>query len=103
HFVRAPFGWIIFSSGAGGRAEHTAQLCRRGPETHDRLRDRGDGNDRPFACERPTVRNAGERHNGDRMGRRPGYVSDPTKATLTRVPARGGASSAADERDCGND
>ena len=28
HFVRAPFGWIVFSSGAGGCAEHIAQLCR---------------------------------------------------------------------------
>jgi aspartyl/asparaginyl-tRNA synthetase len=29
-------------------------------------------------------------------------VSDPTEATFARVPARGGAPSAADERDCGN-
>ena len=36
-------------------------------------------------------------------GRRPGYVSDPTEATLTRVPTRGGTSSAANKRDCGSD
>ena len=32
----------------------------------------------------------------------PTLLSDPTKATFARVPARGRASSAAHERDCGN-
>src|SRR5438067_4288480 len=50
HFVCAPFGWIVFSSGAGGRAEHCPEVLKLTPEVLKltaRSRDRGDGNDRP--------------------------------------------------------
>src|SRR6202022_3507008 len=49
------------------------------------------------------VRKAGERHQGARLGGGPGYVSDPAEAAHDGVPARGGASAAAHQRDCGGD
>ena len=99
HFVRAPVGRIVVPSGAGGRAEHAAQLRRRGAQAHGRLRGRGDGDDRAVAGEGAAVRDAGERDQGDRLGGRPGHLSDPAEAAHDGVPARGGASAAAHQRD----
>ena len=76
HFVRARVGRIVVPSGAGGRPQHACQLQRRGHEAHGRLRGGGDGNDRAIAGEGAAVRDAGERDQGGRLGRRPGHVSD---------------------------
>ena len=76
-----------------------AQLHRRGAEAHRRLRGRGDRDDRAVAGQGPAIRDAGERHQGDRLGRRPGHLSDPAKAAHHGVSARGGASAAAHQRD----
>ena len=40
-----------------------------------------------------------ERHQGDRLGRRPGHLSDPAQAAHHGVPARGRAPAAAHQRD----
>ena len=40
-----------------------------------------------------------QRDQGDRLGGRPGYLSDSTQAALARVPARGGAFAPAHQRD----
>ena len=99
HFVRAPVGRVVVPSAAGGRAEHLAQLRRRGSEAHGRLRGRGDGDDRAVAGEGAALRDAGERDQGDRLGRRPGHLSDPAEAAHAGISARGGASAAAHQRD----
>ena len=99
HFVRAPLGRLGVPPGAGGRAEHAAQLHRRGPEAHGRLRGRGDRHHRAVAGEGPAVRDAGQRHQGDRLGRRPRHLSDPAEAAHHGVPARGGAPAPAHQHD----
>ena len=68
-------------------------------QAHGRLRGRGDGQDRAVAGEGPAVRDAGERDQGDRLGGRPGHVSDPAEAAHARVPARGRAPAAAHQHD----
>ena len=49
-------------------------------QAHRRLRGGGDGNHRAVARQGPAVRDAGERDQGDRLGRRPGHLSDPAQA-----------------------
>ena len=49
----------------------------------------------PSPGQGPAVRDAGERHQGDRLGRGPGHLPDPAQAAHDGVPARGGASAAA--------
>ena len=57
------------------------------------------GTDRAVACQGAAVRDAGERDQGDRLGRRPGYLPDPAEAAHPGVPARGRASAPAHQRD----
>ena len=57
------------------------------------------GTDRAVAGEGAAVRDAGEADPGDRLGRRPGHLSDPAEAAHAGVPARGRASAAAHQRD----
>src|ERR1700739_2057321 len=45
----------------------------------------------PAPCKGPAVRDAGERRTGDRLGGRPGHLSDPAEAAHPGVPARGRA------------
>ncbi len=80
HLVRASLRRIVLPPGAGGGAEHAAELRRRGAQAHRRLRHRGDRHDRPLARQGPAVRDAGHGDQGDRLGRRPGHLSDLAQA-----------------------
>ena len=98
-FRSCTVGRIVVPSGAGGRAQNAAQLHRRGLEADGRLRGGGDGDDRAVAGERAAIRDAGNRDQSDRLGGRSGHLSDPAEAAHDGIPARGGASAAAHERD----
>ena len=73
--------------------------AERGAAPHRRLRGRGDRHDRAVARQGPAVRDAGERDQGRRLGRRSRHLPDPAQAAHARVPARGRAPAAAHQRD----
>ena len=98
-FVRAHLGRVVVSSGAGRSTQHLAQLRGRGPEALGRLRGRGDWDDRAVARQGAALRDAGECRQGDRLGGRPGHLSDPAEAAHDGVPTRGRASAAAHQCD----
>ena len=98
-FVRASVGRVVFPSAAGRRAEHIAELRKRGAAPDRRRCGRGDRHDRAVAGQGAAVRDAGERDKGGRLGRRPRHLPDPAEAAHARIPARGRASAAAHQRD----
>ena len=53
----------------------------------------------PSPAQGPAVRDAGDRDQGDRLGRRPRHLSDPAEAAHAGVPARGRAPAPAHQRD----
>ena len=57
------------------------------------------GHDRALAGQGTAVRDAGNRGQSDRLGRRPRLLSDPTQAAFARVPARGRPPATAHQRD----
>ena len=97
--VHPSLGRLVVPSRAGGGAEGPAELREGDPAPHLRLRDRGDRHHRALARQGPALRDAGNRGQGRRLGRRPGLLPDPAQAPQLRVPARGGAPAAAHQRD----
>ena len=90
---------VLLPPGPGRGAQHPAQLRRRGAAPDGRLRGGGHRHRRALAREGAAVRAAGDRDQGARLGRRSGLLPDPAEAAHARVPARGRAPAAADERD----
>ena len=98
HFLRQRVRRILLSSRAGRRPGDALQLRRRGPEADRRMRGRGDRHDRAFAGQGSALRDAGDRHQGRRLGRGSRFLSDSAQAAYARIPARGRAPAPAHQR-----
>ena len=100
HLVRPRLRRLVLPSGAGGRAEHAAELRRRSRCTSPpaaRSRSPATSCRRRRRASRSRCRRA--RVDVDRLGRGSRLVPDPAEAAHARVPARGRAPAPAHQRD----